>query len=74
MKNVIKYSYFILTKILSGIISTIILAYVAFLYIRRYFTKEPEVITSINENINKNIKLSKNIFSSKNSNNIIDEL
>lgn len=74
MINIIKYSYFILTKILASIISGIILLYVGYLYIRKYFVKEPEQIANFNNSIDGYISLSKKIFTSKNKNDVIDEL
>ena len=74
MINIIKYSYILLTKLVCSIVSLLILIPISFLIIRKYLSKDPSVISLLESKISNYFKISKNIFSSKNSNDVIDKL
>lgn len=74
MINIIKYVYFILSKLVCAIISLVVMIPVSVLIVRKYLSKDPSTISTLELKISNYFSLSKNIFSSKNSNNVIDDL
>lgn len=74
MINFIKYSYLILSKLICAIVSLFIMIPVSILIVRKYLSKDPSTISTLELKISNYFSLSKNIFSSKNSNDVIDNL